>query len=791
MLNKKMFRDIKKNLSQFITIFLMVFLGVFVYAGVHSYMDGMDVSGKNYYEENNLQDLWLVKQNFTLDDLNTIKSIDNVKNAERQLSITTSLKDYDDVTLETIFIESNDISKMYVVEGTGFDSDKKGVWFDSYLARYLNLKVGDKITLNYQGYELTEEILGLINTPDHVYFVKDSTELFPTHKDYGYVYLSINEFPTSIIDDELKEETGIDDIDKIKENIENFDYKNYYVFNNVIVDVDNIDDVDFTKLEIEAEINDIIAATDRSASPSYEVYNSEIEEGTTYSNVFTALFLFIAILSVVTTMKRFVKKQRMQIGTLKALGFRESKIVRHYISYGFYISLFASIMGLLLGNLVLGNYFLNVEMSYFEVPMYHTVIIDKVYILAILIVVIVILVTYFSCKKVLKESASESLRLQLPKVKNAKFNLTTKGIFKKSSLTTRWNLRDIFRNKGRSIMAIVGIVGSCMLIVCAFGLLDSMNGYLDWKFKKISKFKYKITLDSSYTDSEFSDLTEKYGNATSESLGIEVKDNDGVKLVNTLTVNDAKDYLKYTDHNKNYIDLNSDGVYITEKLSKTLNLKLNDTISFRIFGSDNWYDVKISGINRDPQSQQLNMTKEFYESLDLEYRPDTIYTNLDLSSVKELPGVSQIQGIETLRKSMESMLNTMKTMLVILILVSSILNIVIIYNLGILSFTEKNYQFSTLKVLGFKDKQIRKIFVRQNIWLTIIAIIIGLPLGFLMTDYIFKSALGESYDFNASIKLISYVFATFETFVVSFIVNKILSKKVDKIDMVTSLKGNE
>lgn len=217
MLNKKMFRDIKKNLSQFITIFLMVFLGVFVYAGVHSYMDGMDVSGKNYYEENNLQDLWLVKQNFTLDDLNTIKSIDNVKNAERQLSITTSLKDYDDVTLETIFIESNDISKMYVVEGNGFDSDKKGVWFDSYLARYLNLKVGDKITLNYQGYELTEEILGLINTPDHVYFVKDSTELFPTHKDYGYVYLSINEFPTSIIDDELKEKTGIDDIDKIKE----------------------------------------------------------------------------------------------------------------------------------------------------------------------------------------------------------------------------------------------------------------------------------------------------------------------------------------------------------------------------------------------------------------------------------------------------------------------------------------------------------------------------------------------------------------------------------------------
>ena len=136
-------------------------------------------------------------------------------------------------------------------------------------------------------------------------------------------------------------------------------------------------------------------------------------------------------------------------------------------------------------------------------------------------------------------------------------------------------------------------------------------------------------------------------------------------------------------------------------------------------------------------------------------------------------------------------METTETMVVLLIVVSAILGFVIIYNLGILSFTEKQYQFATLKVLGFKDKQIKNIFVKQNLWLTVAGIVIGLPLGFWMLDYIFKSALGENYDFNAYINLVSYLYATVGSLVVSVVVNKVLSRKVKKIDMVSSLKGNE
>lgn len=760
-LNKKMLRDIRLNKMQFFNIFIMIFLGVFVFAGVHAYMDGMKVSGDNYYELNNFQDIWLSGENFTDEDLAKVKRVENVKDAERILSIRTELENFDNVTLETNFIESNRISKMYIVEGEEFSKDKKGIWLDSYLAKNLNLNVGDKITLNYKDSKITEKIVGLVNTPDHMYFVKDDTEIFPTHKDFGFVYLSINEFPLE-----------------------------YSIFNKVIVDIDDTSKIEETKSIIENNVQSAIAVTDRNSSVSYESYNSEIEEGDTYSRVFTFLFLFIAILSVVTTMNRFVKKERMQIGTLKALGFKNNKIIKHYVSYGFYISLIASILGIIAGRFTIGTYFLNTEATYFEIPVYNTVIVPEVYILAIFVVAMITLVTYLSCRGILKESAVDALRVEIPKVKNTRFNFTTKGIFRKASISTRWNLRDIGRNKSRSLMAIVGIIGCTMLLVCAFGMLDTMNAYLDWEFDIINSFEYKISLSNNYTEEQLKNLTDKYGRATSQNLGVEIKIGDK-KETNSLIVNDAKESLRYTNHNKEYMYLEDNGIYITEKLSKKYGLNTGDEIFWHIFGDDTWYTCKIVGINRDPQSQILNMTRNYYESLGLKYRADSLYTNDDLSDVKTLEGVDTIQSIANLKSGMQSMLSTMKTMIVILIAVSAILGFVIIYNLGILSFSEKQYQFATLKVLGFKNRQISKIFVKQNLWIAVVGIILGLPLGYLMTDYIFKSALGDNYDFSANIKLISYMYSAIGSFVVALFVNKVLSRKIKTIDMVTSLKGNE
>ena len=199
MLARKMFRDIRFNLSQFITIFLMVFIGIMAYSGIRSYMDGMRKTVDIFYEEQNLQDLEAIAPNFSDKDLEKVKKMEHVKNAERRLTIVGNMDSEKDITFQMNFIEENNISKFYVVDGEDFVKDKKGLWLDEYFANKNNFKVGDIIKIKYDGETLEEKVLGLINVPDHVYDIKDESAIFPTHTDYGFVYMSINEFPESYI----------------------------------------------------------------------------------------------------------------------------------------------------------------------------------------------------------------------------------------------------------------------------------------------------------------------------------------------------------------------------------------------------------------------------------------------------------------------------------------------------------------------------------------------------------------------------------------------------------------
>ena len=798
MLRKKMMRDIRKNLSSFITIFLMTFLGVLVFSGVHGYMDGMDYSGQRYYENNNLQDLWMLGENFSDEDMEDILATDGVREAERALVINTDLKKYKDVVLETNFIESNDISRMYVVDGEGFDADSDGMWLDSYLAENLGIKVGDELTLAYKDYEITGKVVGLVNTPDHVYSIKDESALFPTHNDYGFVYLSMKAFPEAYIKDELKEviaaKLGISASDVTDEVFGSAfpDYKasDYYVYNYAYVTLKDDADEQAVKALLQSGIESSQAVTGRDASASVQAYQSEVEEGASYSGIFTFLFLFIAILSVVTTMYRFVKKQRTQIGTLKALGFSRKRIERHYLGYGFYVSVAAAILGLIGGRFIIGNIFVNMEASYFEVPNMVVVTKPVVYVVAAGVVLLVTLATYFTCHGLLKESAAQTLRLEVPKVKAGE--LKPAGSFaKKFSVGVRWNLRDIGRNKGRTITGIVGIVGCTMLIVCAFGMRDTIEFFIKWQFEDLYNFEYKLDLESTISDEQYKALTDKYGDATSMTLAVEAFDADGNTSTRQIVVSDAGELVRYTDHKANITGLSDDGIYASEKLLSILGLNVGDDISWSVYGEDKMYTTKIAGTFREPQGQKLAMTRTYAESIGIEYRADCLYTNENLGNVKNIAGVSLITGIAALKDNMMGMMGMMNTVILVLIVVSVILAIVIIYNLGILSFSEKQYQFATMKVLGFRSRQIRKIYIMQNIWICVAAIIIGLPLGQYMTVLIYKLAMGDNYDMLVRVAPITYVIGAVGIFIVAYAVNFMLGRKVKSIDMVTSLKANE
>ena len=192
MLRRKLFREIGKNLSQFITILLMVMIGVMAYSGIEAYMDGMIEAADKFYTDYNLQDLDVMGAGFSSDDLDTVKGLAHVKNAERKLVINAINSEDNDKGFVVSFIESNDISKFYVEEGVPFDDNTKGAWVDAWYLSENNLKIGDKIKFKYDTLELEETVVGAIKLPDHIYDIKDESALLPDHSTFGFMYLSVN-----------------------------------------------------------------------------------------------------------------------------------------------------------------------------------------------------------------------------------------------------------------------------------------------------------------------------------------------------------------------------------------------------------------------------------------------------------------------------------------------------------------------------------------------------------------------------------------------------------------------
>ncbi len=796
MLKKKMIRDVLKNKSQFITILLMVMVGVMVYAGIEAYMDGMTDTANRFYTKNNLPDVNVIGTSFTKDDLNDIKIIDNVVDAERKLTLTMNdAKDNDKSYLVNV-IEENNISKFYVKDGTSFDKKKNGVWLDYFYAKENNIKVGDEISFKYEKYVFNEKVNGLIYVPDHVYDVKDESQIMPNHKTYGFLYMSSNELERFIKDEaknklssKLGKNLSDEEFNKLNPT---FNFEDNIPYNYVMVDVKTKKDVNKVKDEIEKRVENAKATISIEKTSSYAMYQGEIDEGAAYVGIFSGLFLFIAMLSVITTMTRIIKNQKLEIGTLKALGFSKYKITRHYVGYGFWVALLGALLGILLGRYFLGSVFLNIEMSFFEMPEGRVFIKPLTYVASLLVVIVTSIITFLTCYKELRKKPADSLRNELPSVNERSLNITTKGIFKNMSFSSKWNLRDIIRNKFRTITGVIGIVGCCTLIVCALGMLNSMNNFIKIQFDDLYNFDYKLNLKENVKQSRIDELTNKYGNNTSMTLNIEIKDDNDDREANTLFVDDSNGYVRFANKDYKFKTLDrNDGVYVTYKFSDKYNLKIGDKISWHSYGSKTYYKSKIVGYIRDPEVQGVTATRSYIESMGINYKPDSIYTNKDLKKVKQINGVNVVQGIDELKTAIKSMLSMMREMIIIIILFAILLGVVIIYNMGILSYSEKEYQFATLKVLGFNSRKIKNIFTKQNSIICIISTIIGLPLGYFLTSYLFKVCLDENYDFGVYIKPITYVLAFIGTYLVSYFVSKFLARKVNKIDMVSSLKSNE
>ena len=756
MLFKKMLKDMKNNKTQFISIFLMAFLGVFIYSGIGGEWYGLQQLSNKFYRDTNLADVWVYGNGFSRKDVAAVLKVKGVTQVQRRLSIDAVAEFDSKPDIKLYFLEENNISKLHLVTGESFSLHKDGIWLDDMFARARKLKAGDNINISVFGVELEKKILGTVLSPEHV-FAPGGNDIIPNHANYGFAYLSPVALPKGM----------------------------EILYPELLLTTDRTPD---TALE-----NDISTALnrhysvyiDRSNNQSYSMLYNEIQQHKAMGSVFPIVFLAIALLTILTTMTRMVNNQRTQIGTLKALGFHRRSILFHYISYGFWLSLAGALLGAITGPISLPRLFYIPMQTTYTLPEWKPSISPSFLLMALLTVALCTFASYMACRSNLKDTPSQTLRPKAPKeIKGA---ARSKALLK-LGFNTQWNLRDISRSKLRSTMAIVGVLGCSALLVCAFGMKDSLDDVIKWQYRDINRFNTKLSLSKSVSEGTAAKvLQQTHGEALQEGV-VEVKFN-GVRKSGELLVTDKVTLIKHTDPSRSFIELPLDKISISYKLANLLGAKEGDEITWHLYGQERWITCEIGAVYRSPISQGITLSRELYEKLGFKFTPTAIVTQQNFGEA--LPeGVDSKWSSEDLTKSYKTMTEAMNIMIYSLILAAALLAIVVLYNLGVLSFTERERELATLKVIGFQSKNIRKLLLTQSIWFTAAGIIMGIPTGRWLINYMLEF-MGDSFDMMCRISVLNVFISSAITFFLSVLVNFMFTGKIKRIDMVSSLKGVE
>ena len=756
MLFKKMLRDIRKHKAQFISIFLMAFLGVFVFSGVGGEALGLEVNVNQFYEDTNLADGWIYSPYLNDLFLQQVDLLGATTQMERQVVVDSESQFENTVDIRLHFVENNTISKFYLMEGEPLDiNDSNGVWIDKSFADAKGLKVGDNITFKFEGYEITRQIRGLGYSPEYVYHTSTYSVL-PDFNKIGFAYLSYKSFPEDTVPYNVLN-VKFDGKPETYSDLLSYRLDGYYV----------------TFLE-------------RSEHSSVSLFSDQITLHKMMADVFPVVFILVSMLILLTTMTRIIAHQRTQIGVLKANGFRNGTIIWHYLSYGFWLVLFGSALGLILGPMIVPKLLYSVMDSMFIMPSWESSWgVNFVYV-AVLMVLMSLAVSLYSAKSISDENPSESIKPKVPKFSTTSF-LERLGFWHKLSFNARWNYRDAKRNKFRALMTVIGVIGCTSLLICSFGLFDSMNDIMEWDYNQIEHYDSEMTINTGASQSEIDRIADEVnGDEVMESV-IEIE-SPLAKKTGVLVVLDGTDLITPTDDNWNKVEIADDEVSISQKMADLLGVNVGDTVMWHCMDSNKWINTTIDKIHSDPNSQGLIMSKEKLLNLGLNYTPTTIVTSEHVDKNFSAIKSSSTKDLRTERWG--NITIAAWVLIYVLITFASLLSIIVLYNLGLLSFTEIEREIASLKVLGFKTKALRKLLLTQNLWFTAIGFILGVPIGYYVLKIMWNSA-GESYYVLPRLSLANFILTAVITFSLSIIVNLMFSRKIKRLDMVESLKGGE
>ncbi|NLW89852.1 MAG: ABC transporter permease [Clostridiaceae bacterium] len=760
MFGKKMLRDIVASKAQFISIFFLAFLGVFIYSGMRAEWEGMRVQVNSYYSKTALADSFLYGTDFNTETLAEVRALPGVKNAQLRLELDTIADLPNEPTLRLLISDENRVSRPLVTGGAEFDPQGDGLWLDERFASDHNLRIGDEISLSYGMLSFRLPIRGFIFHPEFVHDVRDNTQLIPDASLFGYACVPASAVP---IPGELP-------------------------YNQIILDIDDSASADqIAELNASLEkIPGVFHLMPRKDHPSVSMFEAEIAQNRSMATLFPILFFFVAALSMLTTMTRLVLSQRTLIGTFMGLGFSRRKILLHYVSYGLWIGLLGGILGLLSGPPFIAALLYSFQRVFYSLPVWRS----EVSVISVLSVAAAVVVcvgaSLLACFRELREMPAEALRPKPPRTgKHTSIEKTR--FWHRLSFISKWNIRDILRQRIRSAMAVAGVVGCTMMLIWGIGIYDSMKESQEFFFDDLQLFSQKVFVEEGFSDSSFS------GDASDiqavDERAIRVTGEEESMIFGARIFGEGS-LVRFEDTKGNEILLPDEGVILSRKTAEALDLSVGDTLSFRLLGFDDDYEVEVRAIHRTPFEQGFVFSKSAFEKLGLTMSPTVYLLSEEADIDVNTSGVSEVQDEAFMEKSYGQMLEGFNMIIWVLFAAAVLLGLVVLYNLGSLSFAERTRELATLRVLGYPLPSIRKLLRRQTVILTAIGSLLGIPCGFFFVRLITET-VSDNVDFPTYISPLSVALCVLGTFAVSLAVDAILSRRTAKIDMVSALKSIE
>lgn len=573
-----------------------------------------------------------------------------------------------------------------------------------------------------------------------------------------------------------------------------------------------------TKIDdAQQELNDLEEAEwkffDRTDNVSYESYKSNVDKIDAIARVFPLFLFLVAALVALTTMTRMVEEERMQIGTLKALGYSNGKILGYYISYSMLASCIGSGLGMSLGFLVLPRTISKAYSMMYTLPEVQTPFRwDMLAVIAPVAVACTTIATLWACLSTLKEKPSQ---LMLPKAPKAGKRIVLERIpfiWKHLKFTQKVTCRNIFRYKKRLYMTVIGIAGCTALLLTGFGLRDSINDIVEKQFYELYQFDMTVYLKNSDVLKDTPEIqTYLDTSADIKSYTLmhlesgKVLFNNGSEEVSIYVPKNADGLKKHIllRERKSGLDVPFDdnAVVLTEKLCETLGIQVGDSFTLRNNDGDTC-TLTLSGITENYVTAYCFISDpQFTAAFGKEPSFDRIIANTAAEDVKQedaisakllsFDDVSMVQFNSTIKTSFDNLIGNINYIIYVLIIAAGALAMIVMYNLTNINISERKKELATIKVLGFYEKEVSMYIYRETTVLSLLGTVVGFGFGVWLHSFVVRTAEVDAVMFGRTLYPRSFILSAAVTLLFTLLVELIMLPKIRGISMVESMKANE